>query len=282
MLRALTLSAALLISAAIPGFAQDANRAQTLADIKTQLGQLQGEIDGLRQQLKSSGAAGLQQAGGSSALERMDSMELSLSHLTDRVEETENKINRVVADGTNRVGDLEYRVCEMEEGCDISTLGKTKPLGGGSGDSAAVNSVTAPAPDSAPAGPDLAINEKSDFEAGKKAYDAGDYASAADLLETFKETYPGSPLMGDALYYRGDALSKEGDTANAARAWLAGFSADPSGKRAGDNLLSLGKALGKLGQTSEACTTLAQVGARFSGSSAAMEAQSARQSLGCQ
>ncbi len=279
MLRALTLSAALIISAAIPGFAQDANRAQTLADIKTELGQLQGEIDGLRQELKASGAAGLQKAGGSSALERMDSMELSLSHLTDRVEEAQNRINRVVADGTNRVGDLEYRVCEMEEGCDISTLGKTKPLGGEAGNT---TSVTAAAPDSAPAGPDLAINEKADFEAGKKAYDAGDYASAADLLATFKETYPGSPLMGDALYYRGDALSKTGDTANAARAWLAGFSADPNGKRAGDNLLALGKALGQLGQTSEACTTLGQVGARFPGSSASMEAQSARQSLGCQ
>ena len=41
--------------------------------------------------------------------------------------------DRVVADGTNRVGDLEYRVCEMEEGCDIATLGKTKPLGGEAG-----------------------------------------------------------------------------------------------------------------------------------------------------
>ena len=282
MLRALTLSAALMISAAIPALAQDANRAQTLADIKTELGQLQAEIDGLRQELKSSGAAGLQKAGGSSALERMDSMELSLSHLTDRVEEAQNRINRVVADGTNRVGDLEYRVCEMEENCDIATLGKTKPLGGDAGAGTAAVSVTGPAPDSAPTGPDLAINEKADYEAGKKAYDAGDYASAADLLETFKETYPGSPLMGDAMYYRGDALAKTGDTANAARAWLAGFSADPNGKRAGDNLLALGKALGQLGQTSEACTTLGQVGARFPGSSASMEAQTARQSLGCQ
>ena len=280
MLRAMTLSAALLFSAAIPSFAQDASRAQTLADIKTELGQVQGEIDGLRSELKASGAAGLQRAGGSSALERMDSMELSLSHLTDRVEELENKINRVVADGTNRVGDLEYRVCEMEKGCDISKLGATKPLGGG--DASTTPSVNAPASDSATDSPDLAINEKSDFEAGKAAYEKGDYASAADLLATFKETYPGSPLMGDAMYYRGDALSKEGDTANAARAWLAGFSADPTGKRAGDNLLALGKALGQLGQTSEACTTLGQVGMRFPGSSAAMEAQTARQNLNCQ
>lgn len=278
MLRALLLSAAVL--AAAPVLAQDADRAQTLADIKGELGQLQTNIDGLRQQLKASGAAGLQQAGGSSALERMDSMELALSHLTDRVEELENRINRVVADGTNRIGDLEYRVCEMEDGCDISTLGKTKPLGGGDA-AGATPSVTAPAPDSSP-GPDLAVNEKADFEAGKKAFEQGDFASAADLLKTFKETYPGSPLMGDAMFYRGQALKKQGDTASAARAWLDGFSSDPKGKRAGDNLLNLGKALGELGQTNEACTTLGQVGTRFPGSSAAMEAQTARQSLGCQ
>nr|WP_038076069.1 tol-pal system protein YbgF [Thioclava pacifica] len=275
-MRALLLSAAVL--AAAPVLAQDANRAQTLADIKTELGQLQSEIDSLRQELKASGAAGLQKAGGDSALQRMDSMELSLSHLTDRVEELENRINRVVADGTNRVGDLEYRVCEMEDGCDISSLGMTKPLGGGAAGSAP--SVTSPAPD-ASTGPDLAINEKSDFDAGKKAYDAGDYASAADLLTTFKQTYPGSPLTGDAMYYRGLALQQQGDTAGAARSWLDGFSADPSGARAGDNLLSLGKALGQLGQTNEACTTLGQVGVRFPGSSAASEAQTARQSLGC-
>ncbi|TNF15050.1 MAG: tol-pal system protein YbgF [Rhodobacteraceae bacterium] len=276
MLRALLLSAAVLSAA--PVLAQDANRAQTLADIKTELGQLQSEIDSLRQELKASGAAGLQKAGGASALQRMDSMELSLSHLTDRVEGLENRINRVVADGTNRVGDLEYRVCEMEDNCDISTLGATKPLGGGAAGSAP--SVTAPAPD-ASTGPDLAINEKADYDAGKKAYDAGDYASAADLFNTFKQTYPGSPLTGDAMYYRGLALQQQGDTGGAARSWLDGFSADPSGARAGDNLLSLGKALGQLGQTNEACTTLGQVGVRFPGSSAASEAQTARQSLGC-
>ncbi|MEO1952001.1 tol-pal system protein YbgF [Thioclava sp.] len=277
MLRALLLGAAVL--AAAPALAQDANRAQTLADIKTELGQLQTEIGSLRQELQASGQAGLQKAGGDSALQRMDSMELSLSHMTDRVEELENKINRVVADGTKRIGDLNFRVCEMEENCDISKLGMAKPLGGDAPTNAP--SVTGPAPDSTP-GPDLAINEKSDFEAGKKAFEDGDYASAADLLATFRQTYPGSPLTSDAMYYRGMALQKQGDEAGAARAWLDGFSADPKGSRAADNLLSLGKALGQLGQQSEACTTLGQVSARFPGSSAAGEAQSAQQSLGCQ
>lgn len=278
--RAIVLSAAVL--AAAPVLAQDANRARTLADIKTELGLLQGQIDSLRTELEPSGAQGVQAAGGQSALQRMDSMELSLSHLTDRVEELENRINRVVADGTNRIGDLEYRVCEMEDGCDIGALGATRPLGGGV--SASTLPLTAPAPDgsSGSDGPELAINEKADFEAGRKAFDSGAYESAADLMKTFQQTYPGSPLMGRALYIRGEALQKQGNIAGAARAWLDGFSADPKGTRAGDNLMSLGKALGQLGQTSEACTTLQQVGVRYPGSSAATEAQTALQSLGCQ
>ncbi len=278
--RAIVLSAAVM--AAVPVLAQDANRARTLADIKTELGLLQGQIDRLRTELKPSGAQGLQAAGGQSALQRMDSMELSLSHLTDRVEELENRINRVVADGTNRIGDLEYRVCEMEDGCDIGALGATRPLGGGV--SASTLPLTAPAPDgsSGSDGPELAINEKADFEEGRKAFDSGAYGSAADLMKTFQQTYPGSPLMGRALYIRGEALQKQGNIAGAARAWLDGFSADPGGTRASDNLMSLGKALGQLGQTSEACTTLQQVGVRYPGSSAATEAQTALQSLGCQ
>ena len=60
----------------------------------------------------------------------MDTIEAELSRLTARTEEVELKLNRVVSDGTNRIGDIEYRLCEVTEGCDPTTLGATPTLGG--------------------------------------------------------------------------------------------------------------------------------------------------------
>lgn len=207
-------------------------------------------------------------------------MEAQLSQLTSRTEELQNRIDRIVADGTNRLGDLEFRVCEMEEGCDISAVGQAAPLGG----SASAPAVTAPAPDTtAPkaAAPGLAMNEQADFDRAKGVLGQGDFRGAADLFKTFAETYPGGPLTADAMYLRGDALSQAGDTPGAARAWLEAFSAEPEGTRAADNLLGLGRALGQLGQMTEACATLAEVPNRFPAAPAAAQAQQARAGLNC-
>ena len=274
MLRVLLVSAAVL--AGVPALAQDA---QTLADIRSELAQLAAQVQGLRGELVASGAQGIQAAGGASALERMDTMEASLSRLTSRTEALENRINQVVADGTNRIGDLEFRLCELEEGCDIATLGQTGVLGG----AASTPAVTAPAPNTTePAGMSLAMNEQADFDRAKAAFDGADYAGAAAGFAKFNEIYPGSPLGSEALYLRGEALSKTGNTTAAARSWLDAFNADKTGARAPDSLLMLGKSLGEIGQKPEACATLDQVARRFPGTSAADQSVAARQALGCQ
>jgi len=273
-MRRVMLGAALALALAAPAMAQD--RAQTLADIRAELGQLSAQLQGLRAELVASGAQGMQAAGGASALERMDALEAELSRLTSRTEGLQNRIDQVVKDGTNRVGDLEFRVCELEEGCDVSAIGQAQPLGG------SVDPVTAAAPNGvAPAGGAMAMNEQQDFDRAKAVLDQGDFRGAADLFKTFAETYPGGPLTGDAMYLRGDALHKAGDVPGAARAWLDAFSAAPEGTRAADNLLELGKALGNLGQKTEACATLAEVSARFPGSAAAGQVGTAQASFGC-
>ncbi|MFD2174616.1 tol-pal system protein YbgF [Rhodobacter lacus] len=253
--------------------------AETLADIRAELAQLSGQMQSLRAELVASGAQGMQAAGGASALQRMDAMEAELTRLTSRTEALSNRIEQVVKDGTNRVGDLEFRICEMEQGCDPATVGQSQPLGGAATPS---QSVTAPAPNAVGTGAgNLAMNEQADFDRAKGVLDQGDFRAAADLFKTFTETYPGGPLTGDAAYLRGDALNKAGDVPNAARAWLDAFSAAPEGPRAADNLLELGKALGALGQKTEACATLAEVPARFPSSGAAGQVSAAQAALAC-
>ena len=123
MIRGLVLSACLMLP--MGAAAQDA---QTLADIKQELAVLLVEMQRLKRELSTTGGAGFQLAG--STLDRVDAIERELQRLTSETERMDGRIEAVVADGTNRIGDLEFRLCEITEGCDIGTLGEAVPLGG--------------------------------------------------------------------------------------------------------------------------------------------------------
>lgn len=268
---------------------------QTLADIRQQLTVLNVEVQKLRRELSTTGSATVQ-TGGDSVLERVATMESELQRLTSKTEEMENRINRIVADGTNRIGDLEYRLVELEGG-DLGALGETSTLGGGDlpavaapgggGDREVVE--TTPGADGAPANgivtpineAELAVSEKADFERAREALANGDFRSAADLFATFNQTYPGGPLAAEAELRRGEALSGLGDNREAARAYLAAFSTDPEGPVAPQSLFELGRALGTLQQTQEACVTLSEVAMRFPDSPRVADAEAQRQTLGC-
>jgi tol-pal system protein YbgF len=275
---------ALTLLLPLPALAQDA---QSLADVKAELAQLAAQFLTLKQELVSSGAAANGSAGGD-ALQRLDAIEAALTKLTAKTEEVELKLNSVVSDGTNRIGDIEFRLCELTEGCDPSTLPVTPDLGAlASGAPAAAtpeSTAAAPATPTAPAateGVELALNEKADFERAKAVLDSGDFLGAADLFKTYAQSYPGGPLVPQADLYRGDALTTAGDTAGAARAFLDAFSASQTGPLAGQSLTKLGQSLGKLGQGPEACVTLAEVGKRFPGSADEATAKAAMAAQGC-
>jgi tol-pal system protein YbgF len=270
ILRPAALALALILS--LPAAAQD--RAQTLADIRAELGRLQAQVQGLQQELTASGTPPAA-IGGGSVLDRVAAIEAELVRLTGRTEDLSNRIDRVVSDGTNRIGDLAFRLCELEDGCDIAALGDTPVLGGGS----------QPAPQIVPPGPpqggaQLAVSERTDFDRAKAAFDAGE-AGAAGMFESFLATYPGSPLSGEAHYWRGEALSAQGQTQPAARAFLESFSGSPQSPVAPRALFRLGVSLGQLGQTLEACALLAEVPTRFPADPAATEASAERQRLAC-
>lgn len=269
MLRA----ALLLVLLALPAAAQD--RAQTLADIRQELVVLRAEIDGLRRELATTGAAQGSGATGP-ALLRLDQIETMLVSLTAKAEALELRLGRVVADGTNRIGDIEFRLRELAGG-DLSSLPPVAPLGGEA--PAAGPAPAAPPP--AAGGPQLAISEQADFDRAREVLGSGDFRTAATLLETFTQTYLGGPLTQEAHFLRGEALSQLGETANAARAYLEAFSGAPDGPRAPEALLKLGRALAALGQGPEACVTLQEVGVRFPGSAPAAEAAAAAAQLGC-
>lgn len=272
MMRAVLLS--VLLAAGFPAaqaHAQD--RAQTLADVRQELTVLYVEMQRLKRELSTTGSPSLA-LGGGNALERIDAIEAALQEVTAKTEELENRINRIVKDGSNRIGDLEFRLVELEGG-DISKLGETTTLGGEQG----LPAIAAPAP--AIEGAQLAVGEQADFDKARGAFDAGDYETAQIQFATFTETYTGGPLTAEAHFWRGKSLSALGNTSGAARSYLEAFSGSPEGVIAPDALLELGRSLEILGQTDEACTMLNEVKARFPDSAASVEATAAQAEMDC-
>ncbi|QYX58491.1 tol-pal system protein YbgF [Roseovarius sp. SCSIO 43702] len=289
-----------ILALLVPVGAGAQDREQTLADIRQELTVLHVDIQKLKRELSTTGGVTASGSGGT-LIDRMNAIESELQRLTAKTEELELRINRVVTDGTNRIGDLEFRLVELEGG-DVSKLGETTTLGGGEMPSATAlpeaggdatggtggttgSAGTGTGDEGSDAGGEdvaLAVGERDDFERAKAALDAGNYAEAAEAFATFRQAYPGGPMTDRAGVLRGEALEKSGDMAGAARAYLDTFSSAPEGPEAPNALVRLGRALGQLGQTNEACVTLGEVGARFPGSAAVGEAQEAMSTLGCQ
>lgn len=254
-----------------------AQSSETLADIRQELTVLHVEMQKLKRELSTTGNSGTATVGGS-VLERVDALEAELRRLTAQTEQMSLRIDRVVTDGTRRVGDLEFRLVELEGG-DVSQLGETSTLGGGA------LPVATPAQNEPVAAqenmPELAVGETRDMDAARKSLEEGDFETAAARLKSFNETYPGSPLGPQAQLAYGAALEGQGDIKGAARAYLDAFRLAPNGENAPEALFRLGKGLGQLGQTSEACATLGEVGARFPSGEPANKAEAERGRLGC-
>ena len=262
---------------AVPAVAQD--REKTLADIRQELSVLFVEIQKMRRELSTTGGVNANLSG-TNVLERVDAMEAELQRVIAANEALTNRVDRVVSDGTNRIGDLEFRLCELESGCDIGSLGETPTLGGGALPTAVTPQPVAPVGD-VTGGVELAVAERDDFDRAKATFDAGSFEAAAEQLQRFTETYQGGPLTGLAHLMRGEALQSLGLTSSAARAYLESYSGTPNGPTSPTALLKLGLALDGLGQNSEACITLAEVTLMYPDTEASIEAQAARASMGC-
>jgi tol-pal system protein YbgF len=273
---------AIVLAAFLSPFAVQAQDEQTLADIRQELQFVYAEIVNLKRELSTTGSAA-QTANNGPALQRVDALEAEVRRITGAIETKQNWIERIVTDGTNRVGDLEFRLCELEAGCDISGLDSTAPLGGkipdrqikssGVQQSVNTNAVvdTSGATDS----------EKATFQRAMSAFEAQDFASASSQFDTLVANFPGGPLTGEAHYWKGASQAGLGDWGAAARSFLESFSGSPQGTKAPDALFRLGISLRELGQVEEACLMLSEVPIRYPASPILSEAATERDALGC-
>ncbi len=267
-----------LISCAL-ALAPVAGQAQeTLADIRQDISVLFVEIQKLKRELSTTGGTSVALPPG--ALDRINAIESELQRLTAKTEELEFRVSRVAEDGARRLGDLEFRLCEMETGCDIGTLGQVPTLGGAP---EAPSVPAAPVTTPQAGGSELAVGEETDFRRAGEALANSDFQSAADQFAAFRQTYPGGPLEAQALVAEGRALEGLGNTRDAARRFLDAYAGYPDDAAGPEALWRLGTALGVLGNVAEACVTLNEVAGRYPGSSDAIaQAETAKARFNCQ
>ncbi len=101
---------------------------RTLADIRQDLTVLNVEMQKLKRELSTTGGPQVA-TGGSSLPDWVQAIEAELQRLTALTERLQFRIDSIVEDGTRRIGDLEFRLVELEGG-DVSQLGETSTLGG--------------------------------------------------------------------------------------------------------------------------------------------------------
>jgi TolA-binding protein len=247
--------------------------AESLADLRVSIERLQAEFQAFRSDMQSTGP-GQTLAGDSDPLSRLNALQRELQRLTGHAEELQFRVSKMHADANNRLGDLRFRVCDLDPACDPSSLGPTPVLDGG-------NPSDDPAGEAGTNDPQLAVGERTDFTAAMTALEAQQFSLAIDRFRTFQESYPGSPFEQEVLLGRGQALEGAGDVREAARFYLAAYSGYPDGRLAGQSLIYLGQALARLGKVLEGCVMLSEVGVRYPGTPAQAAADLAFQNMAC-
>ncbi|MEM6943091.1 MAG: tol-pal system protein YbgF, partial [Pseudomonadota bacterium] len=236
-------------------------------ELEYRLELLDGEVQALRQELGVSGNAA--PGGGSSAevLRRLSEIEVELRRLTGEVERMRFRVDQLSEEAARRLGDVEFRLTELEGG-DVAALPtRPAPLGGGTG---------------TPVAPQVSVSEQRALDDGIRLVQQGRFRDADLALGRFLDDYPSSPLLPRAHFWLGEAAFTRGNFSRAARSFLAGYNANENGADAPDNLMKLGVSLARLGQTQEACLTLAEVSRRFPRSGRAVsEAESEASRLSC-
>ncbi|PZO67726.1 MAG: tol-pal system protein [Paracoccus denitrificans] len=240
----------------------------TVADLRTRLRGLQGDLQALRAELRSQGAAGYKAVGGDTAIERMNAMEAELRRLTSTVQETKNRVEQSLKSSEAQADDLDFRLCQLEQGCDLAALTGPSPSDppmtvqtGGAAMAVTNSAAVAPAADA----------ERAAFDHANETLTRGEFVSAAQQFGDFVNQHADGPLAVEAMYLEGAALDAAGDPSGAGKAWLTAFAAAPTGPRAPDTLLGLAR-VSDAAKPGQGCPYLLELQSRFPSAPQAEEA----------
>ncbi len=241
---------------------------------------------------------------------RLSALEGQIRDLTGRIEETLNRVTQVQQRLEKLVGDVDFRLGELEKGktpapadaaAAPASAAPTTPgapvvrpgearlqlVPGGpptapqaaqaGGAPAAASNVTLPA------GPPETQYEFAYGLYQQAVQDRGDFGRAETALRSFVSANGTHRLAGDAQYWLGETFYARRDWTNASAAFAEQFRRFPQNAKAPDSLLRLGQSLGQLNRKPDACGTLAELDKRYPNASQSIKiaAQRERARLTC-
>jgi tol-pal system protein YbgF len=89
------------------------------------------------------------------------------------------------------------------------------------------------------------------------------FGDAEGSFKMFVDRHRDHPLASDAQYWLGETYYVQGDYKQAAQSFLKGYRDYPDGRKAPDTLFKLALSLQQLEQTSQACSTFAEVAKKY-------------------
>lgn len=97
------------------------------------------------------------------------------------------------------------------------------------------------------------------YQSGYESLLGRRFGDAESSFKMFVDRHRDHPLASDARYWLGETYYVQGDYKQAAQSFLKGYRDYPDGRKAPDTLFKLALSLQQLDQTSQACSTFAEV-----------------------
>jgi len=201
--------------------------------------------------------------------QRMSDIEDALRRLTAATETAVHHVDVLRGRVDNLVADVDFRLSALERAIqtdDAVASQAPDPVPGERGVARAAGSQPEPAQQVAVV-PEQTLPDGTPTEQYERALSllmiTAKYDTAEQAFKSFLEENVGHPLAANAQYWLGETYYVRKNYAEAAAAFIEGYTRYPDGSKAADNLLKLGMSLAALENKDDACASFGEFDTRF-------------------
>ena len=201
--------------------------------------------------------------------QRMSNIEAELRRLTSSIETAVHEVDVMRSRVDNLVADVDFRLTTLERAMqtgDAAGPQASETLPGRRGVAKGAQSQIVPT-QQAEVIPDQTLPDGTPTEQYEYALSllmiTAKYHTAEQAFRSFLEQNVDHPLAANAQYWLGETYYVRKNYAEAAAAFIEGYTRYPEGSKSADNLLKLGMSLAALENKDDACASLGEFDMRF-------------------
>jgi len=221
--------------------------------------------------------------------QRMSDIEAELRRLTGVIERAAHQVDQMGSRVDKLVADVDFRLTALERTSQSGQNQATPPLPGERGVAKAAEAPqeTSPRQSASSLAPAQSLPDGTPVQQYDRALSllmtGADYDTAEKAFRAFLNQNAGHPLAANAQYWLGETFYVRKNYAEAAAAFIEGYTRYPEGSKAPDNLLKLGMSLAALDNKEDACASLGELAVRFPAADPRLrdQAKQQREKLNC-